>query len=201
MNSLEDLEKKINSELTTKINNTEIKHSQLYIEIDKDDLIDVTLFLKTNHETKFRQLIDVTVVDYPENTQRFKMVYLFLSHEFNQRIILTYLINENEVIPSLTSIFPAANWMEREVFDMYGVSFKDHPDLRRILTDYGFEGHTLRKDLPLTGHSEGSDSEAHKPVMSEPVQLEQTHNHIAYESPYAGHIYSREELDSTAKTH
>ena len=109
MNSLEDLEKKINSELTTKINSTEIKHSQLYIEIDKDDLIDVTLFLKTNHETKFRQLIDVTVVDYPENTQRFKMVYLFLSHEFNQRIILTYLINENEVIPSLTSLFTAAN--------------------------------------------------------------------------------------------
>ena len=113
MNSLEDLEKKINSELTIKINSTEIKHSQLYIEIDKDDLIDVALFLKTNHETKFRQLIDVTVVDYPENTQRFKMVYLFLSHEFNQRIILTYLINENEVIPSLTNIFPAANRMER----------------------------------------------------------------------------------------
>ena len=81
-------------------------------------------------------------------------LYLFLSHEFNQRIILTYLINENEVIPSLTSIFPAANWMEREVFDMYGVSFKDHPDLRRILTDYGFEGHPLRKDFPLTGNTE-----------------------------------------------
>ena len=81
----------------------------MYIEIDKDDLIDVTLLLKTNQETKFRQLIDVTVVDYPENMQRFKMVYLFLSHEFNQRIILTYLINENEVIPSLTNIFPAAN--------------------------------------------------------------------------------------------
>ena len=113
MNNLEDLEKKINSELTTKINNTEIKHKQLYIEIDKDDLMEVTLFLKTNQETKFRQLIDVTVVDFPENTQRFKMVYLFLSHEFNQRIILTYSINENEVIPSLTSIFPAANWMER----------------------------------------------------------------------------------------
>ena len=111
MNNLEDLEKKINSELTTKINNTNIKHSQLYIEIDKDDLIDVTLFIKTNQNTKFIQLMDITAVDYPENPQRFKMVYLFLSHEFNQRIILTYLINENEVIPSLTSIFPAANWM------------------------------------------------------------------------------------------
>ena len=136
MNNLEDLEKKINSELTTKINGTEIKHGQLYIETDKDDLIDVTLFIKTNPETKFRQLVDITVVDYPESSQRFRIVYLFLSHEHNQRIILSYLINENEVIPSLTSIFPAANWMEREVFDMYGIKFKNHPDLRRILTDY-----------------------------------------------------------------
>ena len=107
MNNLEDLEKKINSELTTKINNTNIKHGQLYIEIDKDDLIDVTLFIKTNQDTKFRQLMDITAVDYPENPQRFKMVYLFLSHEFNQRIILSYLINENEVISSLIYLVPS----------------------------------------------------------------------------------------------
>ena len=152
MNNLLDLEKKINSELTTKINDTKIKYNQLYIEIDKEDLIEVTLFLKTNKDTKFRQLIDITVVDYPEKAQRFKIVYLFLSHEFNQRIILSYIVTEKELIPSLTSVFPSANWMEREVFDMYGVNFKDHPDLRRILTDYGFEGHPLRKDFPLTGH-------------------------------------------------
>ena len=137
MNNLIDLEKKINSELTTKINRPEIKYNQIYIETDKDDLIDVILFLKTNSDTKFRQLIDITVIDYPENSQRFEIVYLFLSHEFNQRLILKYSIAENEIIPSVTSIFPSANWMEREVFDMYGVSFKDHPDLRRILTDYG----------------------------------------------------------------
>ena len=107
-------------------NSTEIKHNHLYIEIDKEDIIDVTLFLKTNKDTKFRQLIDITAVDYPEQSQRFKVVYLFLSHEFNQRMILSYFISENEVISSLTSIFPAANWMEREVFDMYGVKFKDH---------------------------------------------------------------------------
>ena len=132
MKNLEDLEKKINSELTTKINKTEIRHNQIYLEIDKDDLIDICLFLKTNNDTKFRQLIDITVVDYPERSQRFEVVYLLLSHEFNQRIVLKYSISENEVITSLTSIFPAANWMEREVFDMYGVSFKDHPDLRRL---------------------------------------------------------------------
>ena len=119
MKDLVDLEKKINSELTTKVKKTEIKHNQIYIEIDKNDLIDVTLFLKTNKDIKFRQLIDITVVDYPEESQRFKVVYLFLSHEFNQRIILNYFINENEVISSLTSIFPAANWMEREVFEEF----------------------------------------------------------------------------------
>ena len=162
MINLTDLEKKINSELTTKIKKSEIKHKQLYLNIDSEDLIDVTLFIKSNENTKFRQLIDITAVDYPENVQRFKVVYLFLSHEFNQRIILSYLINENEVIPSLTAIFPAANWMEREVFDMYGVKFKDHPDLRRILTDYGFEGHPLRKDFPLTGHTEVRYSEEQK---------------------------------------
>ena len=98
MNNLEDLEKKLNSELTTKINKSEIKHNQIYLETDKDDLIDVSLFLKTNSETKFRQLIDITVVDYPEKNKRFDVVYLFLSHEFNQRLILKYSISENEVI-------------------------------------------------------------------------------------------------------
>ena len=172
MNTLEELEKKINSELTTKINKTEIKHNQLFIEINKDDFIDVTLFIKTNQDAKFRQLIDITVVDYPENIQRFKMVYLFLSHEFNQRIILSYLINENELISSLTSIFPAANWMEREVFDMYGVSFKDHPDLRRILTDYGFIGHPFRKDFPLSGNVEVRYDADQGKVVYQPVSIE-----------------------------
>ena len=193
MTDLINLEKKINSELTTKINKTEIKHNQIYLEIDKDDLIEVVLFVKTNKDTKFRQLIDITVVDYPEQTNRFKIVYLLLSHEYNQRIILSYSINENEVIPSLTNIFPAANWMEREVFDMYGVSFKDHPDLRRILTDYGFEGYPLRKDFPLTGHSEVRYSEEQKKVISEPVKLEQNYRNFDYESPWEGTKYINEQ--------
>ena len=199
MISLTDLEKKINSELTTKINSTEIKHNQLYIEIDKEDLIDVTLFIKTNKDTKFRQLIDITVVDYPEKTQRFKVVYLFLSHEFNQRIILNYAITENEVISSLTSIFPSANWMEREVFDMYGVNFKDHPDLRRILTDYGFEGHPLRKDFPLTGHTEVRYSEDKKKVINEPVKLEQNYRNFDYESPWEGTKYINDQKKNDKK--
>ena len=195
MQNLIDLEKKINSELTTKIKKTEIRHEQLYINIDNEDLIDVTLFIKSNENTKFRQLIDITVVDYPENAQRFKVVYLFLSHEFNQRIILSYLIGENEVIPSLTPIYPAANWMEREVFDMYGVKFKDHPDMRRILTDYGFEGHPLRKDFPITGHTEVRYSEDQKKVISEPVKLEQNYRNFDYESPWEGTKYIKDQTE------
>ncbi|WP_415322315.1 NADH-quinone oxidoreductase subunit C [Candidatus Pelagibacter sp. Uisw_127] len=195
MINLTDLEKKINSELSTRIKKTEIRHDQLYINIDNKDLIDVTLFIKSNENTKFRQLIDITVVDHPEDIQRFKVVYLFLSHEFNQRIILSYLISENEVIPSLTSIYPAANWMEREVFDMYGVKFKDHPDLRRILTDYGFEGHPLRKDFPLTGHTEVRYSEEQKKVISEPVKLEQNYRNFDYESPWEGTKYIKNQTD------
>ena len=199
MKNLIDLEKKINSELGTKINTSEIKHNQIYLEIDSEDLIDVVLFVKTNKDTKFRQLIDITVVDYPERSKRFKIVYLFLSHEFNQRMFLSYNISENEVIASLTPIFPSANWMEREVFDMYGVNFKDHPDLRRILTDYGFEGHPLRKDVPLTGHTEVRYSEDQKKVVNEPVKLEQNYRNFDYESPWEGTKYIKELTDSNDK--
>ena len=199
MNNLIDLEKKINSELGTKINTSEIKHNQIYLQIDSEDLIDVVLFVKTNKDTKFRQLIDITVVDYPERSKRFKIIYLFLSHEFNQRMILSYDITENEVISSLTSIFPSANWMEREVFDMYGVNFKDHPDLRRILTDYGFEGHPLRKDFPLTGHTEVRYNEDQKKVISEPVKLEQNYRNFDYESPWEGTKYIKELTNNNDK--
>ena len=195
MINLTDLEKKINSELTTKIKQSDIKHEQLYLNIDSEDILVVAMFIKSNKDTKFRQLIDITVVDYPENIKRFKVVYLFLSHEFNQRIILSYMINENEVIPSLTSIYPAANWMEREVFDMYGVKFKNHPDLRRILTDYEFEGHPLRKDFPLTGFTEVRYSEDQKKVIKEPVKLEQNYRNFDYESPWEGTKYIKEQTE------
>ena len=193
MINLEDLEKKINSELTTKIKESKIKHNQLYVTINSEDLLDVILLLKTNKNIKFRQLIDITAVDYPENQKRFKIVYLLLSHEFNQRIILSYFISENEKISSLTKIFPSANWMEREVFDMYGIKFNDHPDMRRILTDYGFEGHPLRKDFPLTGHNEVRYSEDEKKVIYEPVKLEQNYRNFDFESPWEGTKYIKDQ--------
>ena len=192
MKNLQDLEKFINSELTSKINNSFIKHSNIYLNIDHDELIDVITFLKNNNETKFRQLIEITAVDYPEKEERFRLVYLLLSHENNKRVIIDYSINENYEISSLTSIFPSANWMEREVFDMYGLKFKNHPDLRRILTDYGFEGHPLRKDFPLTGHNEVRYSEEQKKVIYEPVKLEQNYRNFDYESPWEGTKYIKE---------
>ena len=192
MSNLADLEKKVNSELATKIKFSEIKHNQLYLNIDCNDLIDVLVFLKKNVSTKLRQLVDITAVDYPEENERFKIVYLLLSHEFNNRVIISYSINENEVIPSITEIFPSANWMEREVFDMYGIKFKNHPDLRRILTDYNFEGYPLRKDFPLTGHNEVRYSEDEKKVIYEPVKLEQNYRNFDYESPWEGTNYIKE---------
>jgi len=189
MKKLADLEKKVNSELATKIKSSKIHHNQLYLNIDSDDLLEVILYLKTSDETRFRQLIDITAVDYPEKDLRFKLVYLLLSHEFNQRILIDFYINENEVVSALTPIFPASNWMEREVFDMYGIKFKDHPDLRRILTDYGFEGHPLRKDFPLTGQNEVRYSEDKKKVIYESVKLEQNYRNFDYESPWEGTKY------------
>ena len=193
MNELNNLEKIINSELTSKIIRSEIKHNQILITIDENNLIEVLLFLKTNTVTKFRQLIEVTAVDYPEKEQRFRMVYHLLSHENNSRIVIDYYIKENKIVPSITNIFPSANWMEREVFDMYGIEFKDHPDLRRILTDYNFEGYPLRKDFPLTGHNEVRYSEEDKKVIYEPVKLEQNYRNFDYESPWEGTKYIKEQ--------
>ena len=193
MNDLNNLEKIINSELTSKIIRSKIKHDQILITIDENNLIEVLLFLKTNTVTKFKQLIEVTAVDYPEKEQRFRMVYLLLSHENNSRIVIDYYIKENKIVPSITNIFPSANWMEREVFDMYGIEFKDHPDLRRILTDYNFEGYPLRKDFPLTGHNEVRYSEEDKKVIYEPVKLEQNYRNFDYESPWEGTKYIKEQ--------
>ena len=192
MKNLSNLEKKINSELTTKIKSTKVKHKNIYINIENENLLEVIAFLKNNNETKFKQLIDITAVDYPEKEKRFKIVYLLLSHEFNSRVLIDFFINENEIVTSLTSIFPSSNWMEREVFDMYGIKFKDHPDLRRILTDYGFIGHPLRKDFPLTGHNEVRYSEDKKKVIYEPVKLEQNYRNFDYESPWEGTKYIKE---------
>jgi NADH-quinone oxidoreductase subunit C len=191
-----DLEKVVNSGLTTAIKKSEIIYNQLSITLnDYGDLISSILFLKTNDKCRFKQLIEITAVDYPEREKRFKIVYLLLSHENNLRIIVNMDIDEKVVLPSITKIFPSANWMEREVFDMYGISFKDHPDLRRILTDYGFEGFPLRKDFPLTGHTQVRYSEDEKKVISEPVKLDQDYRNFDFNSPWTGTKYIKTESE------
>jgi len=191
--TVNDLESTVNSGLTTTIKKSEINFDQLFIDVDVEDIISTILFLKTNQKCKFKQLIDITAVDYPQREKRFKIVYLLLSHENNLRIIINISIDEKEIVPSVTKIFPSANWMEREVFDMYGISFKDHPDLRRILTDYGFDGYPLRKDFPLTGHTEVRYSEEKKKVISEPVKLDQEYRDFDFESPWEGTKYIKQE--------
>tara|TARA_Y100000591_G_scaffold323512_1_gene341472 strand:- start:212 stop:826 length:615 start_codon:yes stop_codon:yes gene_type:complete len=189
---LKKIEKIINSELTSKINNSLIENSELCIEIDDNNLLDVVQFLKSSEKCKFRQLIDIAGVDYPDKEKRFQLVYLFLSHEHNNRIKVSVKFQSGQIINSLTKIFPSANWMEREVFDMYGIKFKNHPDLRRILTDYGFKGHPLRKDFPLTGFNEVRYSEKEKKVIYEPVKLEQNYRNFDFGSPWEGTGYIKD---------
>ena len=193
--TVNDLERTVNSGLTTAIKKSEVNFDQLFIDINIEDLSSTILFLKTNDKCRFRQLIDITAVDYPQKDERFKIVYLLLSHENNQRITVNTNISEKTTVPSITKIFPSANWMEREVFDMYGISFKEHPDLRRILTDYGFKGYPLRKDFPLTGHSQVRYSEDRKKVVSEPVNLEQEYRNFDFESPWEGTKYLKKEKE------
>ena len=187
--NLKKIEKFINSEMSSKIQNSSIINEELSIEISQNDLIEVLQFLKSNEKLKFRQLIDLAGVDYPDEEKRFQLVYLLLSHENNLRVKIILQFSINEAINSITKIFPSANWMEREVFDMYGIKFKNHPDLRRILTDYGFKGHPLRKDFPLTGFNEVRYSEKDKKVIYEPVKLEQNYRKFDFESPWEGTKY------------
>ena len=192
ISKLQNLEKLINSELSSKVLNSAISNEELLIEISDNDIVEVVQFLKSNENCKFKQLIDIAGADYPENEKRFELIYLFLSHESNTRIKLLTKLEINQTINSITKIFPSANWMEREVFDMYGIKFKNHPDLRRILTDYGFKGHPLRKDFPLTGFNEVRYSEKDKKVIYETVKLEQNYRNFDFESPWEGTTYIKE---------
>ena len=189
---LNEIEKLVNSELTSKIKKTSITFNELLINTSAEELINVMLFLKSHDKLKFRQLIDIAGVDYPEEEKRFSLVYLLLSHEKNTRIKVSINFESKKKVSTITKIYPSANWMEREVFDMYGIEFIGHPDLRRILTDYNFEGHPLRKDFPLTGFNEVRYSEKEKKVIYEPVKLEQNYRDFDFESPWEGTKYIKE---------
>ena len=192
ISDIRKIEKLINSQYSSKIYESSIQNDELIILINENDLLEVIQFLKSDINCKFKQLVDIVGVDYPDNEKRFELVYLLLSHEHNIRIKILIKFQLNQNISSITKIFPSANWMEREVFDMYGIKFKNHPDLRRILTDYGFKGHPLRKDFPLTGFNEVRYSEKDKKVVYEPVKLEQNYRNFDFESPWEGTKYIQE---------
>ena len=153
---------------------------------NKSDIVSIIKFLKDNEKLFFNQLIDITAIDYPSKELRFEIVYLLISLKLNQRILIKTSINENDNIESISSIYKSANWYERECYDLFGIKFLNHPDLRRIMTDYNFEGHPLRKDFPLTGHNEVSYSEKEKKIVYEKVKLSQEYRNFDYSSPWEG---------------
>ena len=167
--------------------------NQLQISISTNQILDVVDFIKNDEACEFRQITDIAGVDFPERTKRFDVIYHFLSFKHNSRLRIKIIIGEDESIPSITSIFPAANWFEREAFDMYGIQFKDHPDLRRILTDYGFEGYPLRKDFPLSGNVEIRYDEIDKKIIHEPVNLQQDFRSFDIQSPWERTNYLKED--------
>ena len=190
--NLAELNNLLNSELTSKIKEAKEENGELLINVELANIYSTILFLKTDSKCKFRQLIDILAVDFPGEEDRFKIYYLLLSHENNIRIKIVSQIQIDSKVPSITKIYPSANWMEREVFDMYGIKFKNHPDLRRILTDYNFKGFPLRKDFPLTGFNEVRYSEKDKKVIYEPVKLEQNYRNFDFSSPWEGTKYIKE---------
>ena len=161
-------------------------NGQLVYRCELNKLISVLKLLKANESMDFSQLSDLTAVDYPTRIQRFELVYQLLSITHNQRIRIICAIDEGQIAPSATGIYKSAEWPEREVWDMYGLFFSDHPDLRRLLTDYGFEGHPLRKDFPLTGYVEVRYDDIDKRVAYQPVQLTQEYRDFDFLSPWEG---------------
>ena len=153
---------------------------------NKEDILKLFQELKNSEQFYFDQLIDITAIDYPSREKRFELIYIFLSMKKNKRIILKTSINENDSLDSIIEIFRASDWYERECYDLFGVRFNNHPDLRRIMTDYNFEGHPLRKDFPLTGHTEVRYDNVEKKVVYEPVKLTQEYRDFDYTSPWEG---------------
>ncbi|MEO3413825.1 NADH-quinone oxidoreductase subunit C [Roseovarius sp. CAU 1744] len=167
----------------------EVAHDELTVDVALSNIVGLVEFLKVDQTCKFSTLVDITAVDYPERAKRFDVVYHFLSMYQNQRIRLRVAIREEDMVPSIVEVHPSANWFEREVFDMYGILFSGHPDLRRILTDYGFRGFPLRKDFPTTGYTEVRYDEVQKRVVYEPVSLVQEYRQFDFMSPWEGAEY------------
>jgi NADH-quinone oxidoreductase subunit C len=177
--------------LGSAVDSVEVKLGELIVTCGPGDLVKVMKFLRNDSNCRFEMLIDICGVDYPEREKRFDVVYNLLSLKHNYRVRVKVPVNEDESVSSLVDLYPVAGWFEREAYDMYGIFFEGNPDLRRILTDYGFEGHPLRKDFPLTGYVEMRYDERHKRVVYEPVKLRQEFRTFDFESPWEGMLQPR----------
>jgi len=187
--NLTELASYILAELGDKVMSHDMAFDEFTIQIAPENLISCVRFLRDDSQTRFISFIDICGVDYPEREERFESVYHFLSPNLNARIRIKVAVGEDVAIPSLTGLFPGANWFERESYDMYGILFSGHPDLRRLLTDYGFDGHPQRKDFPLTGYVEVRYNDEQKRVVYEPVQLRQEFRNFDFLSPWEGTDY------------
>jgi NADH-quinone oxidoreductase subunit C len=186
----QDALEELGAHVTAKLGNAVIDHhignGELNVETTGDDIVRVLKFLRDDASCQFKSLMDVCGVDYPEQEKRFEVNYNLLSYKHNQRIRIKVRTDEDTPVPSVSTVFPTASWFERECWDMYGVFFSEHPDLRRLLTDYGFEGHPLRKDFPLTGYVEVRYDDEQKRVVYEPVKLTQAFRSFDFLSPWEG---------------
>ena len=187
--ALKELGEYIATALSDQATGVDVAHHELMVHATAGGIQKVAAFLKDDSACQFKVLIDICGVDYPERAHRFDIVYNLLSLTHNQRIRVKVQADESTPVPSINEVYSAAGWFEREVWDMYGVMFSDHPDLRRILTDYGFEGHPLRKDFPLTGFVEVRYDEDEKRVVYEPVKLTQEFRRFDFLSPWEGTDY------------
>ena len=176
----------VSGALPAEITNVEIIRDQLVLWTQRESIVPVLTLLKNDPRCLFKMLVDITAVDYPERPERFEVVYNLLSLRHNRRVRVKFAVDEETPVPSVTGVFAVAGWYEREVWDMFGISFSDHADLRRILTDYGFVGHPLRKDFPLTGYVEVRYDEEQKRVIYEPVKLTQEFRSFDFVSPWEG---------------
>ncbi|WP_111732708.1 NADH-quinone oxidoreductase subunit C [Roseovarius amoyensis] len=187
--ALQELGEHIAARRTDCVLDWHVALDELTVDVALNNIVGLVEFLKTDPSCRFSTLVDITAVDHPERPRRFDVVYHFLSMYQNQRIRLKMAVREEDIVPSITSVHPSANWFEREVFDMFGILFSGHPDLRRILTDYGFRGHPLRKDFPTTGYTEVRYDEVQKRVVYEPVNLVQEYRQFDFMSPWEGAEY------------
>ncbi|MEZ5955250.1 MAG: NADH-quinone oxidoreductase subunit C [Hyphomonas sp.] len=186
IDALKDLGEHIAAARPDAVKSWHVKAGELTVLAERDHIVNLLRFLREDPQCNFETFIDICGVDYPDRSERFEVVYHLLSMRMNHRVRIRVATDEATAVPSATAVWPAANWFEREAFDMYGIQFADHPDLRRILTDYGFEGHPLRKDFPLTGHYQVRYDDLEKRVVYEPVELVQEYRNFDFLSPWEG---------------